>query len=143
MHHSAHVVCLIIFLMTNPGSADETEILPPPVCLGRDGQPLPEAKNPVHVGREVDRPVLVSNPMPRWPRRVKGCDTPPRIWVQALVTTKGEICAANLLKPLPQACNPLGERAVEAVQKWKFRPYLKDGVPVAFHYAVGIGLTRE
>jgi hypothetical protein len=31
----------------------------------------------------------------------------------------------------------------EAVRKWKFRPYLKDGVPVAFHYAVGIAVTRK
>jgi TonB family protein len=143
MHLSANVVCLIFFLMADPGSADETAILPAPVCLGRDGQPLPVAKDPVSIVSEVDRPVLVSNPMPRWPRRVRGCDRPPRIWVQAIVTTNGEICAANLLKPLPQACSTLGERAVEAVRKWKFRPYLRDGVPVAFHYAVGIGFKRE
>ena len=142
MHHSAHVACLIFFLMANPGSAAETEALPAPVCLGRDGQPLPEAKDPVYIVSLVDRPVLVSNPMPKWPRRVKGCDRLP-IWVQAIVTTNGEICAANLHKPLPQACSTLGERAVETVLKWKFRPYLRDGVPVAFHYTLGIDFNRE
>lgn len=143
MRHAAPTVCLVLLLMPGSAPADETEVLPAPVCLGRDGQPLPEAKDPVPVTGEVERPVLVSNPIPGWPARVKGCEAPPRVWVQAVVTTRGEVCAAGLLKPLPRECGKFGEIAVEAVRKWKFRPYLKEGAPVSFLYYVGIGFTRD
>jgi hypothetical protein len=144
MRHVVPAVCLVLLLMPGPVLPAEAETLPAPVCLGRDGQPLPGAKDPVRitVGME-ERPVVVSNPMPPWPGRVKGCELPPRVWVQAVVTLEGEVCAAGLLKPLPPECAKFSKLAVKGVRKWKFQPLLREGAPVAFLYYVALDFTPD
>lgn len=146
MRRSATIAGLALLLIAGAGSAaEENTVLPAPQCLTRDGQPLPAGKDPFPgtalVGAE--RPVKISGPEPRWPRRAKGCSGPPRVWVQAVISTTGEVCAASLLKPLPASCEPFGESAVAAVRKWKFRPVLREGAPVAILYYVGIGFGSD
>lgn len=144
MRHVARLAALALLLMPSVGSAaDENAVLPAPQCLTRDGQPLPEGKDPIPVTASLERPVKVSGAGPGWPRRTEGCPAPPRVWVQAVISTTGEVCAASLLKPLPEACEPFGESAVKAVRKWRFRPFLKDGAPVAILYYLGVGFSRE
>lgn len=144
MRHSACIAGLILLLIPSVGpAADEDAILPAPKCLTRDGQVLPEGKDPIHMTSFVERPVKISGPGPHWPKRTKGCPEPPRVWVQAVISTTGEVCAAGLLKPLPAACEPFGESAVTAVKKWRFRPIQQEGAPVAVLYYVGISFGRE
>lgn len=144
MRHPAGALCLALMLVSSAGSAEEPSptAFPPPECRGRDGQILPEAKDPVPTTGSTNRPVAVSSPLPRPPSRSKGCEVPPRIWVQAVVTTKGEVCATGLLLPVPKDCSAYAELAVKAVRKWKFRPLVRDGKPVAFLYYIGVGFQQ-
>lgn len=144
MRHSASIAGLVLLLISSMGSAaDENATLPAPKCLTRDGQPLPEAKDPITITSDLERPVRISGFLPPWPRQTKGCPAPPRVWVQAVISTTGEVCAASLLKPLPASCESFGESAVASVRKWKFRPVQRQGVPVAVLYYVGISFGRE
>jgi hypothetical protein len=140
MRYPLGVLVLGLMLLPAVGSADETSSsLPPPECRGRDGQIPPEAKDPVPIAGSNERPIAISTPMPRPPNRPKDCPDPPRIWVQAVVTTQGKVCASRLLLLVPEACSAYAERAVDAVRKWTFKPLVRDGAPVAFLYYVGIG----
>lgn len=144
MYRSASIAGLVLILLPGLGLAgDEDAALPAPKCLTRDGQPLPEAKDPITISSDLERPVKISGRGPHWPTGTKGCPEPPRVWVQAVISTTGEVCAAGLLKPLPEPCEPFGKSAVAAVRKWKFRPVQREGAPVAVLYYVGIGFGRE
>jgi hypothetical protein len=55
-----------------------------------------------------------------------------------VISTKGEVCAACLLVPLPVGCEPFGKSAVRAVSRWKFRPARRQGTPVAVLYYIGV-----
>jgi hypothetical protein len=142
MLESASAVGLVLFLTSSMGAADEKAIPPAPVCLTRDGQPLPEAKDPVWVTAltAAERPVPVSTPRPRWSRRASDCPLLGEVWVQMIITTNGDVCAASLFKPLPRSCQTLGADVLEAAQKWKFRPVLRDGAPIAVRYLLGFNL---
>jgi hypothetical protein len=85
MRHPAGALWLALMLVSSAGSAEEpsSSALPPPECRGRDGQILPEAKDPAPA-TDLNRPVVISSPVSRQPRRPKGCSNPPRIWVQAV-----------------------------------------------------------
>lgn len=48
--------------------------------------------------------------------------------VQAVVNEKGEVVSIRLRKPLGMG---LDEKALAGVQRWRFQPALKDGVPVS------------
>ena len=144
MRHPAGALGLALMLLSSAGSAEEPSptAFPPPECRGRDGQILPEARDPVPTTGPTDRPVVLSSPVPRPPRPPRGCEVPPRIWVQAVVTTKGEVCATAPLLPVPEECSAYGELAVKAVRKWKFKPLVRDGKQVAFLYYVGVGFQQ-
>jgi TonB-like protein len=140
MIKSASAVGLVLFLTSSMGSAEENVLLPAPVCLTRDGQPLPEAKDPVWFTAltATERPVPVSMPLPRWSRQANDCQELDRVWVQMIITTKGDVCGAGLLKPLPPSCQQLGVDAVKAARKWKFQPARRDGAPIAVLYPLGV-----
>jgi len=53
--------------------------------------------------------------------------------VKLIVTPKGEASNVRVIKGLG---NGLDEKAIEAVQTWKFKPATKDGEPVAVEIAV-------
>lgn len=144
MRHAASLAALVLLLMPAVGlAAEESTALPVPQCLTRDGQPLPEGKDPVPVAALSERPVKISGRGPGWPSGVKGCPFPPRVWVQAVISTTGEVCAAGLLKPLPEGCEPFGESAVKTLRTWRFRPNLREGAPVAVLYYLGIAFGQE
>ena len=145
MIRSASAMGLALFLTSSLGFAADNAILPALVCLTRDGQPLPEAKDPVQMAAltAAERPVPVSTFRPRWSSRALDCQTEGHVWVQMLITTKGDVCAAGLLKPLPASCDKVGADAIEAARKWKFRPGRREGAPVAVLYFLGFEFRPE
>jgi len=145
MIRSAGAISLALFLTSSLGSAEENATLPPLACLTRDGQPLPEAKDPVGLSTltVAERPVPVSTPRPRWSRKALDCQPLGKVWVQMLITTNGDVCAASLFRPLPPSCDKVGADAVEAARKWKFRPARREGAPVAVLYFLGFDFKPE
>jgi hypothetical protein len=91
----------------------------------------------------AERPVPVSMPHPRWSRKALDCQPLGKVWVQMLITTKGDVCAASLFRPLPPSCDKVGADAIEAARKWKFRPARREGAPVAVLYFLGFDFKPE
>jgi protein TonB len=50
------------------------------------------------------------------------------VWIEAVVDVDGSVVEPRLLRGLPD--DELNARAMEAIQRWVFRPGMKDGVPV-------------
>lgn len=51
------------------------------------------------------------------------------VWIEAVVDVNGNVVEPRLLRGLPD--DELNRRAMEAIQRWTFRPGMKDGQPVA------------
>lgn len=51
------------------------------------------------------------------------------VWIEAVVDTEGRVVEPRLLRGLPD--EELNRRAMEAIQRWQFKPGMKDGQPVA------------
>jgi periplasmic protein TonB len=101
-----------------------------PVLLGATlrAQP-PAAKEPYKVGGSVSRPVIVYQVEPEYTQDALKAHRGGTALIQLVVTRDGE---PSELQELTQ---PLGygldEKAIEAVQQWRFRPGEKSGQPVA------------
>lgn len=50
------------------------------------------------------------------------------VWIEAVVDAQGRVQDPKLLRGLPD--EELNQRAMEAIQRWEFRPGMKDGEPV-------------
>ena len=50
------------------------------------------------------------------------------VWIEAVVDVDGTVVEPRLLRGLPD--DELNARAMEAIQRWVFRPGMKDGEPV-------------
>ena len=50
------------------------------------------------------------------------------MWIEAVVDVNGQVVEPKLLRGLPD--DELNRRAMEAIQRWEFRPGMKDGQPV-------------
>lgn len=50
------------------------------------------------------------------------------VWIEAVVDVDGSVVEPRLLRGLPD--EELNARAMEAIQRWLFKPGMKDGVPV-------------
>lgn len=51
------------------------------------------------------------------------------VWIEAVVDLEGNVVEPRLLRGLPD--DELNRRAMEAIQRWTFRPGMRDGQPVA------------
>ena len=51
------------------------------------------------------------------------------VWIEAVVNIDGRVVEPKLLRGLPD--DELNRRAMEAIQRWIFKPGMKDGRPVA------------
>jgi len=50
------------------------------------------------------------------------------VWIEAVVDIDGNVIEPRLLRGLPD--EELNRRAMEAIQRWQFKPGMKDGQPV-------------
>ncbi|HZD32044.1 MAG TPA: energy transducer TonB [Candidatus Angelobacter sp.] len=88
--------------------------------------------NGVKLGRAV------STPDPEYAERarqkkIQGC-----VMLAVAISAAGIVDTVKVVKPLEPG---LDQKAVEAVQKWKFTPATKDGKPVAVQIPVSVGFS--
>jgi TonB family protein len=78
-------------------------------------------------GAGVTNPVPTVHPEPQYSEEARKAKWQGAVLVSAVVDTTGTPTNIHVIRPLGLG---LDEKAVEAVQQWKFRPGTKDGVPV-------------
>lgn len=71
--------------------------------------------------------ILIKKVPPKYPKQARKQHLEGTVVLRATITKEGEISDLRLVSGEPM----LAEAALEAVKKWKYRPYQKDGQAVA------------
>jgi TonB family protein len=86
--------------------------------------------NGVKLGRPLSAPDPEYSETARQ-KKIQGC-----VLLAVAISATGTVDAVKIVQPLGAG---LDEKAVEAVQKWKFTPATKDGNPVAVQIPISVG----
>ena len=79
------------------------------------------------VGGGVSVPVPIFQAEPEYSEEARLAKYQGSVVLQVIVNEKGEPTGARVVRKLGQG---LDEKAIEAIQKWRFNPGMKDGEPV-------------
>jgi TonB family protein len=80
------------------------------------------------IGGGVSSPVPIFKPEPEYSEEARKAKFQGAVLLSIVVNADGSTSNIRVVRPLGLG---LDEKAIEAVAKWKFRPSLKDGKPVA------------
>jgi len=106
---------------------------------GADGGPPArpaEAATPDFDEGTMTRPVYLSGPSPEYTRRAIRHEVEGLMVVRCVVTAQGEVRACRVLQGLPF----MDEAVVEALQRRRYRPAARGGVPVEVSYVFRLHL---
>lgn len=91
-------------------------------------KPAPVEDEPVYQpGGDVKGPKLVHSVEPAFSTKSNEAFVEGTVSVSAVVNTRGEISAVQIVKGLSEAQN---RAALDALKQWRFQPGTKDGKPV-------------
>jgi len=80
------------------------------------------------IGGGVSSPVPIYKPEPEYSEEARKAKFQGSVLLAIVILADGTTTNIRVIRPLGLG---LDEKAIEAVQKWKFRPSMKDGKPVA------------
>jgi len=86
-------------------------------------------------GADTEPPVPVRTVAPEYPAEMKANRTSGGVVLNCDINEKGAVTDAKVVKTTNEAFN---QAAVDAVEKWKFRPAQKDGKPVAIRISLPV-----
>ncbi len=78
-------------------------------------------------GNGVSKPELLSHADPEYSEEARKAKYSGSVWLSIVVNTDGTPASIKVVKSLGMG---LDERAIEAVQKWRFKPAMRNGTPV-------------
>jgi TonB family protein len=87
------------------------------------------------IGNGVSRPEVVSKVEPEYSEEARKAKYQGEVWLSVVVDEKGIPQDVKVTRKLGLG---LDEKAIEAVMKWRFRPGLKDGKPVAVRATIAV-----
>ncbi len=87
------------------------------------------------VGGNVTAPIAIYQPDPQYSEEARKAKYSGVVTVEIIVDTQGNVRDAQVIKPVGLG---LDEKALEAVRAWKFKPGLRNGVPVATRVLVEV-----
>jgi TonB family protein len=87
------------------------------------------------IGRDVSAPVLVSKVEPEYSEEARKAKYSGTVLLSLIIDERGLPRDIKVVRPLGLG---LDEKAIEAVRKWRFRPALKAGQPVAVSASVEV-----
>ncbi len=87
------------------------------------------------VGNGVSQPQLISKVDPEYSEEARKAKYSGSVTLSIVVNTEGKAEDIKVVKSLGMG---LDEKAVEAIRKWRFKPGMKDGVPVKTRAVVNV-----
>jgi TonB family protein len=88
------------------------------------------------LGVEVQPPELLDHVRPSYPPRARDEGREGDVILQAVIDVEGAVRAITVLR-VPKACEDFAAAAVEAVQRWRYRPALApSGRPVPVYFTI-------
>ena len=112
----------------NPGSQQA----PPAPSQSTDKQ---TGSGVYKVGGEVTAPVPVDRPEPKYSEKARRAKYQGTVVVGIVVGASGDVTDARIVRPLGLG---LDEKALETVRTWKFKPAMRNGVPVPVRVIVEV-----
>ncbi len=87
------------------------------------------------IGGNITAPIPIYQPDPQYSEEARKAKYSGTVLVEIIVDAQGNVRDAQVIKPVGLG---LDEKALEAVRTWKFKPGLKNGVPVATRVGVEV-----
>jgi TonB family protein len=100
----------------------------------------PRVRGPIRMGGDVTRPEKVSGPGAEYTRDARRARIQGVVILEVIIDENGNVTNVKVLKPLPMG---LDHQAVEAVERWKFRPATLHGRPVAVYYNLTVNFRLQ
>ncbi len=88
-----------------------------------------------HAGDAVSAPHLVSNAEPHYSKEARAAGLQGTVGLSVVIDEKGVPRDIRVVRSLGKG---LDEKAIEAVEQWRFRPGMKNGAPVAVRTRIEI-----
>lgn len=107
-----------------------------------DAPPPPEPEGPVRfvVGGNITEPEKISGPNPMYPEAARRARIQGVVVLECTIGKDGSVKEAKVLRGLPLG---LTESAVDAVQKWQFKPSTLNGKPVEVLYILTVRFNLQ
>lgn len=107
-----------------------------------EAPPPPEPEGPVRfvVGGNITEPVKISAPAPRYPEAARRARIQGAVILELTIDKRGTVKSAKVLRGLPLGCT---DAAVEAVNKWRFKPSTLNGKPVEVIYVLTVRFSLQ
>ncbi len=100
-------------------------------------QPAPRPKGPAHISSGVATGLLIHKALPAYPALAKAMRIEGIVVLQAAISKSGDIANLRVVSGPPM----LQQAALDAVQQWRYRPYLLDGEPVEVETTINVIFT--
>jgi TonB family protein len=123
-------------IITDPAGTNVSGGVPAPAA---DGPGTMGADGVYKAGNGVSQPSLLSKVDTEYPEVARKLRVDGYVYVRLIVQPDGTPRDVELTGPLGYG---LDEKTVEAVRKWRFKPAMKDGKPVAVRASVGSNAYR-
>ena len=88
----------------------------------------------------ITRPEIINQIKPVYTELARRARVTGTVIVEAIIDTQGNVTNVRVLKGLPMG---LDRAAVEAVQKWKFKPATLEGRPVKVYYVLTVNFQVQ
>jgi protein TonB len=95
---------------------------------------------PLRVGGDVARPEKISGPPPVYTELARKARLQGMVIVEAIINTQGNVVDARILKGMPMG---LDQAALDAVERWKFKPATLEGKPVKVYYTLAVNFKLQ
>jgi protein TonB len=95
---------------------------------------------PLRVGGAVTRPEVISQPRPVYTELARRARVTGTVIVEAIIDQQGNVTNVRVLKGQPMG---LDKAAVDAVQRWKFKPAMLAGRPVKVYYVLTVNFQVQ
>ena len=118
-----------------PASTFPTETIPPPPPPVLPPPEAPAGGVYAAVPQGGTQPEEVDRVIPRYPAAARAAGAAGAVVIRGIVRRDGTIDNVEIIKDLP---NGLGEAALDAVRRWRFRPATFRGDPIDVYYTVTV-----
>jgi TonB family protein len=97
--------------------------------------PAPAPREPQRIGNGVSAPIPVDKPEPVYPDEARESRIEGEVWLGVVIDENGIPTEVSVTKGLEPS---LDGAAVSAVEKWRFKPGMKDGQPVSVRATIAV-----
>jgi TonB family protein len=110
-----------------------------PTAVAPEIAPASKFPERVRVSQGVSQGMILSKPVPSYPPEARKAHSQGSVVMHALINTQGEIGQLQLVSGPPE----LSGAAMDAVRRWRYKPYLLMGRPIDVGTLITVNFTLQ